>query len=243
MAAQRLDKLIAASGRYSRREAGAVIRGGRVLVDGTICRDPTAKFDPAAVGITVEGTPISGEQTVLLMLHKPLGVVSATEDRTERTVLDLLPPSYGKQGVFPVGRLDKDTSGLLLLTNDGELGHRLTAPRHAVEKVYRAQIAGTLEPDAVQRFAQGLMLRDGTQCRPAKLDIETQAEGMTQALVTICEGKYHQVRRMVAACGGRVVGLTRLSEGGLTLDPALEPGQWRSLTEEEQKKLRHTVWG
>lgn len=167
------------------------------------------------------------------MMYKPLGVLSATEDREQKTVLDLLPASYRKRGVFPIGRLDKDTSGLLLLTDDGALGHALTSPKHAVDKVYRAEAEGLLGDDDIQAFAQGITLRDGTHCRPAKLEIRTAREGYSDVLVTVQEGKYHQVRRMLASRGAPVKTLERLSEGPLKLDAALRPGQWRELTQEE----------
>ena len=172
-----------------------------------------------------------------LMMNKPAGVITATEDAAQQTVLDLLPADL-RRGLSPVGRLDKDTEGLLLLTDDGALCHALTAPRRHVDKRYRAQIAGTLASDAAARFAAGLTLGDGTVCRPAELTILGRTEDGCVAEVVLREGKYHQVKRMVAAAGGRVVHLKRLSMGPLTLDDALPAGGFRELTEQELALLR-----
>ena len=233
MASQRIDKMLSSMGLCSRKEAAALAKSGAVAVDGVCCRDAARKIDPEVQRLTLRGEPVGYQKYVYLMLHKPLGVLSATEDRDQQTVLDLLPAQYRAMGVFPVGRLDKDTSGLLLLTNDGAFGHRLTSPKHRVDKVYLAQTDGTPDDRAVQAFAQGLELRDGTRCLPAKLEVL----GEHQVRVTVQEGKYHQVRRMLAACGTPVVALHRLSEGGVTLDSGLKPGQWRELTAQEQAVL------
>lgn len=233
MKAQRIDKLLTATGRYSRREAAALAKRGAVAVDGVCCRDVSRRIDPEQQALTVEGERIGYELHVYLMLHKPCGVLSATQDRDQKTVLDLLPERYRAMGVFPVGRLDKDTSGLLLLTNDGALGHRLTSPKHGVKKVYLAETDGTPDGAAVQAFAQGMTLRDGTVCRPAQLDILSER----QVRVTVQEGKYHQVRRMLAACGTPVLSLKRICEGAIALDEQLEVGEWRALTAEERALL------
>lgn len=237
MAAQRIDKLLTAMGLCSRREAAAAAKRGAIVIDGAVCRDASQKVDPETARICFCGQTVSYQTHVYLMMHKPLGVLSATEDREQQTVLDLLPAGYKKRGVFPIGRLDKDTSGLLLLTDDGALGHALTSPKHAVDKVYRAQTEGALGDTDVQAFAQGITLRDGTRCRPAKLEICEAREGYAEVLVTVHEGKYHQVRRMLASRGAPVKTLERLSEGPLKLDAALQPGQWRELTREEIAQL------
>ncbi len=229
MANIRLDKLLADSGLYSRSEARALIRSGRVQVDGAAVRQPDAKFDPAASAITVDGSGICCKKTRCLMLYKPAGVLSATEDARQKTVLDLLPTEYQKLGLFPVGRLDKDTTGLLLLTNDGDFAHRVISPKKHVPKVYRAQVDGTLDDRDVAAFAQGIVLADGTQCLSAKLEVLAPNVGR----VTVFEGKYHQVKRMFAARGKPVVSLHRLSIGALALDEALRPGEYRELRPEE----------
>ncbi len=229
MANTRLDKLLSDSGLYSRSEARALIRAGRVQVGGAAVRQPDAKFDPAASAITVDGSGICCEKTRFLMLCKPAGVLSATEDARQQTVLDLLPPEYQKLGLFPVGRLDKDTTGLLLLTNDGDFAHRVISPKKHVPKVYRAQVEGVLTDEDAAAFAQGIVLADGTQCLPAKLEVLSPNLGR----VTVYEGKYHQVKRMFAARGKPVTALHRLSIGGLALDEALRPGECRELSSEE----------
>ena len=229
----RLDKLLAATGRWSRRKAKELIREGRVTVDGRPPRSPEEKLDPAAARVTVDGEALQYEKYTYVMLHKPAGLLSATEDSRAATVLDLLPPELGKRGLFPVGRLDKDTEGLLLLTNHGELAHRLLSPRHHVDKVYFAQVQGELEQADVERFAGGIVLQDGLVCLPARLEILAP----DQALVTVQEGKFHQVKRMLASCGKPVLRLKRLSMGPLTLDETLEAGQWRFLTEQEIRLL------
>ena len=230
---ERLDKRLAATGQWSRKEAKDLVRGGRVTVNGVVCRSSEEKVEENAV-IAVDGTPLEGEAMVYLMLHKPSGVVSATEDLREKTVLDLLPERYQKQGLFPVGRLDKDTEGLLLLTNDGPLSHRLLSPRRHVDKVYYLEVDGVLDAADREACRAGILLADGYTCLPAELEI---CENGTSAHLTIREGKYHQVKRMMAARGKPVTYLKRVKFGPLALDEKLEKGCWRALTEEEKKEL------
>lgn len=239
MAQERLDKLLASTGRWSRREVKELVRQGRVQADGSPVRRPEDKFDPAAVCLTVDGQEVDCAPFVYLMLHKPAGLLSATEDRRQRTVLDLLPEHLRRRGLFPVGRLDKDTEGLLLLTNDGELAHRLLSPKKHVDKVYYARTAGELEEADCRAFAAGMVLGDGLECLPAGLEILSAGAGGSEALVTLREGKFHQVKRMLAARGKPVLYLKRMKMGNLTLDPALEPGEYRFLTEEEVALLRN----
>lgn len=233
----RLDKIIAASGRYSRREVKLLIRQGRVLVDGMPARSPEDKVDPEAAEITVNGEVLPYRRHTWLMLHKPAGVLSATEDGRGKTVLDLLPPELQRQGLFPVGRLDKDTEGLLLLTNEGGLAHDLLSPRHHVDKVYFARTAGTLTEEDRRAFAEGMEL-NGLRCLPAELEI-LSAGTESEALVTLREGKFHQVKRMLAQRGKPVLYLKRVKMGNLTLDPALARGEYRYLTDEELQALRN----
>lgn len=238
MPRERLDKMLTGRGAGSRRAAAAKIRAGEVQVNGTVCRDPAQKVNPEADVVSLSGQPLRMRRERYLMMNKPAGVITATEDAVQQTVLDLLPADV-RRGLSPVGRLDKDTEGLLLLTDDGALCHALTAPRRHVDKRYRVHIAGTLAADAAERFAAGLTLGDGTVCRPADLTILGQTEdGLCAAEVVLREGKYHQVKRMVAAAGGRVVHLKRLSMGPLQLDAALPAGGWRELTEQELALLR-----
>ena len=228
---ERLDKLLAATGRWSRKEAKALIKAGRVQVAGERPAGPEDKVEPGTL-VTVDGRPISTETYVYV--NKPAGVISSTEDPREETVLSLLPNQLRRLGLFPVGRLDKDTEGLLLLTNDGPLAHQLLAPNRHVDKVYYTEVDGQLDEVDREAFREGLTLADGTVCRPAALEILADP---SQALVTLREGKYHQVKRMLAARGKPVVYLKRLSMGPLTLDPSLPAGRWRMLSQEERAAL------
>lgn len=230
---ERLDKIISATGKKSRREVREIVRQGRVLVDGKPAPAADMKVDPQTAVILLDGEPLGYEKFTYVMLHKPAGVLTATEDRRQETVLDLLPPELRRRALSPVGRLDKDTEGLLLLTNDGQLAHRLLSPKSHVDKVYYARVDGALEPGDIAAFAAGMTLGDGLECLPAGLEILSP----TEALVTLREGKFHQVKRMLAARGKPVLYLKRLSMGWLRLDPALAPGAWRMLTEEERSAL------
>lgn len=230
---ERLDKIISATGKKSRREVREMVRQGRVLVDGKPAPAADMKVDPQTAVILLDGEPLGYEKFTYVMLHKPAGVLTATEDRRQETVLDLLPLELRRRALSPVGRLDKDTEGLLLLTNDGQLAHRLLNPKSHVDKVYYARVDGALEPGDIAAFAAGMTLGDGLECLPAGLEILSP----TEALVTLREGKFHQVKRMLAARGKPVLYLKRLSMGRLRLDPALAPGAWRMLTEEERSAL------
>lgn len=229
----RADKLLAATGRWSRREIKQLCRAGRVTADGVVIRTGEEKVAEAAC-FTVDGAPVERAQgPVWLMLHKPAGVVSATEDSREPTVLSLLPREYGKMGLFPVGRLDKDTEGLLLLTNDGPLAHALLSPKRHVDKVYYLETDGVLDETDTEAFRAGMVLGDGLHCLPAGLRLL----GGNRGEVTLREGKYHQVKRMAAARGKPVRYLKRIAFGPLKLDEALEKGAWRLLTEKERAAL------
>ena len=232
---ERLDKIIANRGIASRREVKELLRQGRVLVDGVPASAPDVKVSAETAAITVDGVPVSGERYTYLLLHKPAGVLTATEDKHQPTVMELLPESLRRRGLAPVGRLDKDTEGLLLLTDDGELTHRLLSPKHHVDKVYYAQVDGVPDTTDAEAFAAGLLLEDGLQCLPAKL----KPLGGDACLVTLREGKFHQVKRMLAARGKPVLYLKRVRMGNLPLDPALEPGTYRYLTEDEVESLRN----
>ena len=237
MEKQRLDKIIASTGKFSRREVKLLVRQGRVLVDGAPARSGEDKFDPQAVEITVNGEILCYRKFTWVMLNKPAGYLSATEDGRGPTVLDLLPPELKKQGLFPVGRLDKDTEGLLLLTNEGGLAHDLLSPRHHVDKVYYTRVAGQLTEADCQAFASGMTLDDGLVCQPAGLKILRVGQE-SEAQVTLREGKFHQVKRMLAFLGKPVLYLERIQMGNLPLDPALARGEFRLLTESEETILR-----
>ena len=234
MAVQRLDKIIASTGRWSRREVKDLVRQGQVTVDGAAARSAEEKTDPETAEIAVNGERLTWRRYTWVMLNKPAGYLSATEDGRGATVLDLLPQHLRRRALFPVGRLDKDTEGLLLLTNDGPLAHALLAPGRHVDKVYYVEVDGRLDQQDRRAFQAGVTLADGTVCQPADL---TVLDPPSQGLVTLREGKYHQVKRMLAARGKPVTYLKRLSMGPLTLDPALPAGAWRPLTPEEKASL------
>lgn len=231
---ERIDKLLASTGKWSRREVKELIRQGRVFADGRPVSRPDEKADPAAVRLEVDAEQVDCTPYVYVMLHKPAGLLSATEDRNQPTVLDLLPEQLRRRGLFPVGRLDKDTTGLLLLTDDGDLAHALLSPKRHVDKVYFARVDGRLTPADQEALAQGLVLPDGLACLPAGLELLEEGRACR---ITLREGKYHQVKRMLEARGAPVTALKRLSMGPLALDEALEPGQWRALSLEEKTAL------
>lgn len=234
----RLDKFLVESGLGSRSQVKQLLKKGQVWVNGAAVTLAKTQIDERSDQIVVDGQTLVYEKYVYYLLNKPKGVISATEDDRHRTVLDLLDDTARQKEVFPVGRLDVDTHGLLLLTNNGQLSHAMLSPKRHVAKVYRAQVAGLMDQADVERFAQGIELKDFT-CQPAQLEIIERNEGAQTSLVhiTLSEGKFHQVKRMVLACGKEVTDLQRLSMGPLQLDPSLELGQWRRLTEEEMQSL------
>ncbi len=234
----RLDKFLVDCGVGSRTEVKKILKNKQVTVNGQVETSPKCQIDEKADQVAVFGQLLNHETFVYYLLNKPKGVISATEDDRHRTVLDLLDDIARNKEVFPVGRLDSDTHGLLLLTNNGQLAHAMLSPKKHVDKCYRARIEGIMNQSDVERFAAGIELKDFT-CQPAELTILSVDEASQTSLVeiTIREGKFHQVKRMVAACGKEVVDLQRLSMGPLLLDPDLALGDYRRLTEEELKKL------
>ena len=232
----RLDKYLADLHIGSRSEVKEKIRQGLVKVNGQAVKDPGSAVS-AADTVECGGAELSYREHFYYMLNKPAGLLSATEDARQQTVLDLFPKELRK-GLSPVGRLDKDTVGLLLLTDDGKLAHRLLSPAHHVDKTYLVWTDAAIAPEDAECFAAGMSLSDGTRLQPAVLEID--AEDPRQGRITIREGKYHQIKRMFAARGKEVVGLKRLSMGGLKLDPALPEGAWRELTEEELSLLERS---
>lgn len=233
---ERLDKVLAATGRWSRREVKQLVRQGQVRVNGAAAASAEEKVEPETAVITVGGEPVRLQKYTYVMLHKPAGVLTATEDRRQPTVLDLLPAEYRRIGVAPVGRLDKDTTGLLLLTDDGELAHRLLSPKYHVDKRYLARVDGPLSQADVDAFASGITLSDGTECLPAGLELLPE----NRCIVTLRQGKFHQVKRMLVSRGAPVITLHRLSMGTLSLPEDLPPGRWRPLTAEETAALRQS---
>jgi len=229
---ERLDKFLCDCGVGTRSQVKAMVKNGRVAVDGLPERDSSRKIDPQQQILTLDGEVLNRRGCVVVMLNKPAGFVTATQDKTERTVMELLPEAYRYLDLKPVGRLDKETEGLLLFTNDGELLHRLISPKQEVAKRYYARHEGTAGAEDVAAFREGLTLRDGTVCLPAVLE----PIGPGESFVTVCEGKYHQVRRMLASRNMPVVYLERQAEGNISLGN-LPRGQVRELTGEEVEKL------
>lgn len=230
----RLDRAAAMAG-LTRSEAKKAVIAGRVTVDGAVVRDPAAQADPCSV--QVDGAAVRSPGEIYIMLNKPAGVITATEDGRLPTVVDLIPPELRRRSPGPVGRLDRDVTGLVLLTTDGQLAHRLISPKWKAEKRYRARCEGRLTEADAKAFAAGIPLSDFT-ARPAKLEILEAGDGFSLADVTLTEGKFHQVKRMFAAVGHPLAALCRLQIGPLTLDEALAPGEWRMLTDEEIKALK-----
>lgn len=229
MALVRLDKYLSDMGIASRRELKAMIKDGRLSVDMQTVTVPEYKLDPDTADVRLDGEPLRYSKYRYYMMYKPEGVVTATEDNRQGTVLDLVSPEMRRMGLFPVGRLDKDTSGLLLLTNDGDFAHRVISPKSEVEKLYYAKVEGIPDMSDVEAFKSGIVLADGTQCLPAKLELT----GTDKCYVTVMEGKYHQVKRMLASRGKPVLKLKRLSIGKLELKESLAPGEFMELDEKD----------
>ena len=232
--AMRLDRIIANTGLYTRREAVKLICQGRISVDGCVVMSGSEKFDPETISVKIDGEPVEYRKYYYIMLNKPGGYISSTEDAREKTVMDILDDKYAKLGLFPAGRLDKDAEGLLLLTNDGEFAHAITSPAKKIDKSYFVEIDGTISEDDVEAAASGIILKDGTKCRPAIL---RQTE--SGVIITLHEGKYHQVKRMMAALGKPVKYLKRVAIGGLTLDENLKVGEYRELNDEIKLIFTH----
>lgn len=234
----RLDKFLCDMGLGTRSQIKAGIRKGLALVDGTVCRKPEQKVGEGQA-VVYEGRPVSYVEMEYYMLYKPAGTVSATEDARDTTVVELIGERKRKD-LFPVGRLDRDTEGLLLLTNDGPLAHRLLSPKRHVDKVYYARVEGLVRPEFVELFAKGLDIGDEKPTLPAKLEIISPFNGpdISEIRLTLREGRFHQVKRMMEAVGCRVTYLKRLSMGPLELDGTLRPGEYRHLTEEELRRIK-----
>lgn len=228
---ERLDKFLASQNFGSRKEVTALVKSGAVTVNGEIARDSARKLDPQRDEVAVMGKRVVYQKHIYLMMHKPAGVLSATEDSRQKTVLELLPPELARRGLFPAGRLDKDTTGLLILTDDGEFAHRMLAPKSHVYKLYRAEVERPVTQADIDAFAAGIK-SGAQQFAPARL----WGEGKI-AHVEIREGKFHQVKRMFLAAGNRVLTLKRLKIGGLALDETLPVGGVRPLGEEEIARI------
>jgi 16S rRNA pseudouridine516 synthase len=234
----RIDKILANLGFGTRKEIKAVVKNGEVKINGTVIKDSSVKIDPDKSTIEVGGNVVEYKKNIYLLMNKPQGVVSATFDNYDETVIDILEPEYQAFKPFPVGRLDKDTEGLLLITNDGELNHRMISPKNHVDKVYYAEIDKYLDERDVNRFKKGIQLKDGYKCLPGKLHIIESNEDGAKVEVTIQEGKFHQVKRMFNALGKNVVYLKRIKFGPMELDKDLNLGEYRELSKNEIESIK-----
>ena len=240
MALLRLDKYLAQSGEHSRKEAALLVRKGLVQVDGLAQRDPAQKIDPALQAVTLKGEAVGDAGLQYYVLHKPAGVLTAARDSRAQTVMDLLPEAFLRRKVLPVGRLDKDSTGLLLLTNDGELAHFLLSPKRHILKEYHVQVTGCLAEEAVRAFDEGIALSDFI-AKPAQMRIIRADAETSDAIVWLSEGKFHQVKRMFAACGHEVRRLHRAAFGSLRLPDDLPEGVHRALTADELSALKNRL--
>ncbi len=229
---ERLDKVICSQTMQSRRETDGFIRRGSVTVNGVVCRDPSLKIDPETAQITVAGKPLAFSRFVYYMLNKPAGILCVSRDPRAKTVVDLLKPEDRRKDIFPAGRLDKDTHGLVLLTNDGDLAHRILSPKNHIMKRYRAVLDGPISEMHIHAFREGVTLADGTPCLPAELTVLENGE-TPLVEITICEGKFHQIKRMFGTVDRGVNWLKRYSVGGLVLDETLQECEYRSLSKQE----------
>ena len=230
---ERIDKIIASQGKYSRSDVKGLVAKGRVQVDGVRIKSSSVKADPAINRISIDGVDITVKQHIYLMLNKPKGYVSATEDKEHQTVLELVPEEYAGRELFPAGRLDKDTTGLMIITDDGVMAHNILSPKKHVQKVYHVTIDIPVTEEMQKGFADGVELNDGV-CKAAGLEIR----GEYTAIVTLKEGRYHQIKRMFGCFGAKVVELHRVAMGDLYLPSDLPEGQCRELTETELNKLQ-----
>lgn len=225
----RLDKCIASQGKYSRSDIKKLIKQGLVEVNGIAAQNAAMQVDPSSMEIFVESKPLDYKEHVYIMLNKPKGVVSATEDRDKPTVIDLLPKDMRRDGLFPAGRLDADTTGFVLITDDGDFAHRILSPKNHIQKTYLATLADKIKPEDIEELENGILLKDGSRCLPAKVNVLSD----TLVEIKICEGKYHQIKRMFAARGNKVLELKRTHMGLLPLSESLGPGECREITSEE----------
>lgn len=234
---QRLDKTISSQGLWSRKDAKTLIRKGLVCVNGVVQKSADAYVDWDSDSVTVEGKALQLQQHVYLMLNKPKGVVSATEDKEQTTVVDLVPDELMRKGLFPAGRLDKDTTGLLILTDDGDFAHDILSPKKHVQKVYLAKVNGSITDEIIEAFRTGVNVHNEYTTLPSKLSVVSREEDGDWGKVILREGMYHQIKRMFVSFGLKVVELHRIRMGRLDLDERLEPGQCRPLTSEEIQLL------
>ena len=236
---ERLDKIIASQGKYSRSEVKKLVKAGLVTVNGKAVKTSDVKCDTSIDEIVVDGVSLNYKKHLYIMLNKPKGVISATEDASQKTVIDLVPPELKRQGLFPAGRLDGDTTGFVLITDDGDFAHRILSPKNHIMKTYHATLRHSLTDEDIVRFKEGLTLGDGTECLEAHVRMLPDRENVAE--VKICEGKYHQVKRMFASLSNKVLELKRVQMGALPLDESLPEGMCRELTEEELRLVEFAI--
>ncbi len=236
MPMQRLDKILASQSVGSRSEVRALIKRGRVRLNGEVAKKPELKADPETDKIEIGEELLHFKRHVYLMMNKPGGVVSASNDTRMRTVIDLVPESLFRRGLFPAGRLDRDTEGLLIITDDGDFAHRMLSPKSAVYKLYEAQVSAPIGEREIALFREGIRFQDGTSCLPAELTVLCAGE-TPKVQVRICEGKFHQIKKMFLTVGCKVLQLKRVKIGGLVLDEKLKPGECREMSEEERRAV------
>ena len=229
----RLDKFLVSTGKISRSDAGRAARGGKITVNGVVEKKADRHIDPETDAVTLNGERIVYRQYTYIMLNKPKGVVSATRDPAKKTVIDIIPDELKRRSLFPAGRLDRDTVGLLIITDDGAFAHRIMSPAHHVFKTYEATLSFPIDENDIRKLEEGITLGDGTECLPAKVKAFTTNEGLPAAQIKIREGKYHQVKRMFHALGNNVEHLRRIQIGSLKLDTSLAEGECREMTDEE----------
>ncbi len=233
---ERLDKILASQGSLSRKEVKEMIRKGRIALNGTVIKDSSVKIDENKDVVSVDGTELVLKKHIYIMLNKPQGVVSASESDTDETVVDLVPDELYRKGLFPAGRLDKDTTGFVLITDDGDFAHKILSPKNHIFKTYIAELEHGLSQEDIKSLENGIVLGDGTELKESKVEVIEDAD-KPLVRIMICEGKYHQVKRMFAATGNKVLSLHREKMGELYLDNRLKPGECREITPEELAKI------
>lgn len=233
---ERLDKLISNSGTLSRKEVHRLIKSGRVSVDGVTVKDRGFNIDPQSAKIKIDGEELVLQKYVYIMMNKPQGIISAARDGKEKTVIDIVPEELKRKNLFPAGRLDKDTVGFMLITDNGDFAHKILSPKNHISKTYEARLAQPITNDELQKIRLGITLGDGTKCLPAEAEICEDGE-TPLVKVVLCEGKYHQIKRMFASLGNSVTELKRVKMGALPLDESLAPGECRILMESEIKLI------
>lgn len=243
MSLDRIDKIITSQGTLSRTEAKRLIRSNLVKVNGQTVTRPEEKFDTDEIDVEIDGVSINYKKNIYIMLNKPQGVVSASRDKKAKTVVDLVPNKFFRKGLFPAGRLDSDTTGFVLITDDGDFAHEILSPKKHIEKTYEVLLERAVTQSDIEQFERGIELSDGTQCLSAKVDLISLEP--SKVVVKICEGKYHQIKRMFAATGNKVLELKRVAMGSLPLDANLLPGECRLITKDELlliKNKRINLW-